>query len=97
MSTSQNCREESCPCSQWVSCADSIPLEIPDRSHRGQQVLLGLRVAERVEAVGGCFREAGLADVSRPSQYFKGFEATLSGRGKYMENFCPVGKLGLAA
>lgn len=47
--------------------------------------------------MGRCFREAGLADVDRrPSQYFKGFEAALSGRGRCRENFCPVRELGLA-
>lgn len=47
--------------------------------------------------MGGCFREAGLADVNRgTSQYFKGFEAALSGSGRFRENFCPVRELGLA-
>lgn len=97
MSASQNCREESRPCSQWVLCPDSIPLQIPDRWHRGKQVLGGVGVAERVEPVGRRFREAGLADVNRrPSQYFKGFDVALSGRGRCRENFCPVGELGLA-
>lgn len=50
-----------------------------------------LRGAERLELVGGHFREADLADVNERPQDLKGF-----GIVRERENFYPMGDLGFA-